>query len=258
VTKTYEYDAYGNEKNPDDTDSNHLRYCGEYYDAETGTYYLRARYYNPRLGRFASEDPARSGLNWYMYCAGSPVAFIDPSGCTIYLPGNDEDNKKILEILQDITDYYYLYPDIDEDGNVIVQYETDRFRTDNPKYISENELLRALIDETDYHLAIVVETGLKENSFSNTDTLFDGVNYDGLVRINPEDGNVYNVIGTQGIVYETVPAYLLLSHELIHAYRHMKGYYLSLNEYTQYYVDYLKKEQWSFIASLFNFTPTKK
>lgn len=39
-------------KNPDPNDSNVFRYCGEYFDKETGTYYLRARYYDPAIGRF--------------------------------------------------------------------------------------------------------------------------------------------------------------------------------------------------------------
>jgi hypothetical protein len=31
-------------------------------------------------GRFTSEDPARDGINWYVYCANNPLAFIDPTG----------------------------------------------------------------------------------------------------------------------------------------------------------------------------------
>ena len=37
VIKTYIYDAFGVEKNIDDADTNAFRYCGEYYDSETGT-----------------------------------------------------------------------------------------------------------------------------------------------------------------------------------------------------------------------------
>ncbi len=32
-------------------------YTGREYDAESGLYYYRARYYNPTIGRFLSEDP---------------------------------------------------------------------------------------------------------------------------------------------------------------------------------------------------------
>ena len=80
VDKTYDYDAYGNELQRDLADENPFRYCGEYYDTETGFIYLRARYYDPMVGRFTSVDPARDGLNWYSYCAGNPVAFVDPNG----------------------------------------------------------------------------------------------------------------------------------------------------------------------------------
>ena len=86
VTKKYTYDAFGVEKNIDDSDTNAFRYCGEYYDTETGTVYLRARYYNPATGRFISrdsyagklEDPL--SLNLYTYCANNPIYYSDPTG----------------------------------------------------------------------------------------------------------------------------------------------------------------------------------
>ena len=56
VTKAYDYDAFGVEKDPSATDENPFRYCGEYFDKETGTYYLRARYYDPTIGRFTQQD----------------------------------------------------------------------------------------------------------------------------------------------------------------------------------------------------------
>jgi len=44
------------EKNVVSTDANPWRYCGEYYDKETDTIYLRARYYSPKTGRFTQQD----------------------------------------------------------------------------------------------------------------------------------------------------------------------------------------------------------
>ena len=80
ITKTYNYDAFGVEQDKVSNDTNPFRYCGEYYDKETDNIYLRARYYAPLQGRFTTEDPAEDGLNWYSYCGGNPVAFVDPSG----------------------------------------------------------------------------------------------------------------------------------------------------------------------------------
>jgi len=68
---------------PDEGDNNPWRYCGEYFDRETGDIYLRARYYNPKTGRFKTEDPIGDGLNWYTYCANNPIRFSDPSGLAL-------------------------------------------------------------------------------------------------------------------------------------------------------------------------------
>ena len=50
-------------------------------DAVTGQYYLRARFYNPVIARFLSEDTYYGdGLNLYAYCHNNPVGYVDPSG----------------------------------------------------------------------------------------------------------------------------------------------------------------------------------
>ena len=78
--KSYTYDAFGVEQNPSDSDTNPFRYCGEYYDSEIEQIYLRARYYDPSLGRFTQQDPAMDGANWYVYCYNNPTSYIDYSG----------------------------------------------------------------------------------------------------------------------------------------------------------------------------------
>ena len=86
VEKTYSYDAFGDEKNSSEDDDNPFRYCGEYYDTETGTYYLRARYYDPLTGRFCSADSDKGdinkplSLNLYTYCLNNPILYCDPTG----------------------------------------------------------------------------------------------------------------------------------------------------------------------------------
>ncbi len=43
-----------------------VKYTGKDMDDETGLYYFNACWYDPVLGRFTSEDPAREGMNWYI------------------------------------------------------------------------------------------------------------------------------------------------------------------------------------------------
>ena len=74
------FDAFGN---GGANEYSRMGYAGEYHDAETGFIYLRARYYNPAIGRFINEDPIRDGLNWYAYCHNDPVNFVDPSGLVV-------------------------------------------------------------------------------------------------------------------------------------------------------------------------------
>ena len=77
----YIYDAFGNVLESRENVRNRILYTGQQYDQETGQYYLRARYYNPVIGRFVQEDTYRGdGLNLYAYCGNNPVMYYDPSG----------------------------------------------------------------------------------------------------------------------------------------------------------------------------------
>jgi len=61
---------------------NPYMFTGREYDAESGLYYYRARYYKPDIGRFLQTDPIgyRGGLNLYTYCKNNPVNWTDPWG----------------------------------------------------------------------------------------------------------------------------------------------------------------------------------
>ena len=58
----------------------------EWYDAATGMQNLRARQYEPAMGRFNQKDVVRGwmveplSLNRYVYVLNDPINFIDPSG----------------------------------------------------------------------------------------------------------------------------------------------------------------------------------
>ena len=86
VSDTYTYDAYGRLLSQTGSSDTAYQFGGEQRDSLTGLDYLRARYYDPDLGRFISKD-AFSGLlgdpmsqHDYQYAHFNPVNFSDPSG----------------------------------------------------------------------------------------------------------------------------------------------------------------------------------
>ncbi len=83
LTNEYRYGPFGEAETVREGVPNPFRFTGREYDAETGLYFFRARYYDPEIGRFLSEDPAglAGGINVYAY-AGDPVNLRDPSGMT--------------------------------------------------------------------------------------------------------------------------------------------------------------------------------
>ncbi len=62
-----------------------LRYAGYCYDSESGMYYLSARHYDPVTRQFLSKDLSRNDgeQSAYGYCAGNPVANVDPTGYSL-------------------------------------------------------------------------------------------------------------------------------------------------------------------------------
>ena len=60
---------------------NSSQYTGREND-NNGLYFYRARYYDPILKRFISEDPISldGGVNVFGYVEGDPVSWIDPEG----------------------------------------------------------------------------------------------------------------------------------------------------------------------------------
>ena len=81
VQNRYKYDAWGKITVKEEAVPNRFTYYGQQIDPITQQYYLRARFYNPVIGRFTQEDTYRGdGLNLYAYCANNPVYYVDPSG----------------------------------------------------------------------------------------------------------------------------------------------------------------------------------
>lgn len=92
VSTLYDYNAYGEVNVRGENIENPFKYFSQYYDEETGSYYLRARYYDPSMMRFTNEDTYQGkgedplSLNRYLYCTGNPVGYVDESGNVAIVP----------------------------------------------------------------------------------------------------------------------------------------------------------------------------
>jgi RHS repeat-associated protein len=79
------FDPYGNPYASAGVDSTSWGFTGEQADGN-GLIFLRARYYDPRQGRFLQQDPERGNLtqalsfNPWLYVFANPINHQDPSG----------------------------------------------------------------------------------------------------------------------------------------------------------------------------------
>jgi RHS repeat-associated protein len=118
VTVSYTYDSFGNVIASSGSITNTYGFTGEQQFGEAGgLVFLRARYYNPSIGRFISRDPilspvqVRDNFFWplpyltgskihsYVYCSNNPVMFKDPFGeseCADWKAAKDADEHKQL------------------------------------------------------------------------------------------------------------------------------------------------------------------
>ena len=84
----YSYSPYGNTQSTGNTEGDSVQYTARENDAN-GLYYYRARYYDPVLKRFISEDPIGlqgGSLSFYAYVNGNPVSYVDPEGLSAFSP----------------------------------------------------------------------------------------------------------------------------------------------------------------------------
>ena len=80
LTASNSYDSFGNPTNP--AFSSRYQFTGREFDSFSGLQFSRARFYDPNLGRFISEDPIGfgGGINMYAYVGNHSVMFVDPLG----------------------------------------------------------------------------------------------------------------------------------------------------------------------------------
>ena len=86
VVARYSYDAFGRVLKEEGAIRQTLRFTGRPFDPLTGLYDLRARFYDPKNGRFISRDPLSGEiddpmtLSPYLYVRNNPLSYPDPFG----------------------------------------------------------------------------------------------------------------------------------------------------------------------------------
>lgn len=91
LVNRYSYDAFGKLIGRTEAMLNPFQYVGRYgiVSEGSGLLFMRARYYDPEIGRFLSMDPMGifGGINQYSYSRANPIAFFDPTGLTSWFTG---------------------------------------------------------------------------------------------------------------------------------------------------------------------------
>jgi RHS repeat-associated protein len=110
VTSSYNYSPYGSISSPTTSPANTANpfgFTGREQD-ETGLVYMRARYYDPSIERFISDDPLGDAQR---YVGGNPLSFTDPLGLVRLDNGQlvPENNRERA----DLWEGGGTYPDID-------------------------------------------------------------------------------------------------------------------------------------------------
>jgi len=79
IATSYAYDPFGNVTAGGSANANSYQFTGRENDG-TGTYYYRARYYNPTFQRFVSQDPigfTGGDANLYRYVSDNPITLAE-------------------------------------------------------------------------------------------------------------------------------------------------------------------------------------
>ncbi|GGG86368.1 RHS repeat domain-containing protein [Paenibacillus radicis (ex Gao et al. 2016)] len=149
---TYNYDIWGNILSQTENMSNPFKYTGEVYDEESKLYYLRARHYDPSIGRFINEDTYEGeinnplSLNLYTYVHNNPLIYSDPSGNKPVIWYDKEKKEysyaasvRFLDTAQFALGYMPFYSMIDFGAKALNDTFRDKYFTD----ISKKDMKRA-------------------------------------------------------------------------------------------------------------------
>ena len=214
-----------------------VKFTGKELDPETGLYYFNARWYDPKLGKFITEDPARDGINWYVYVLNNPLRFIDPSGLELKI--NSVDGSLDDDFMNEVeTALQNIDPSakVDRDTGLIYQDEEIGYSG----HEKGNSLINRMIED-DNSISIIDSRDEKLDSISTARRVRtrnmasaedygkaseNGVGSDGYALWNPDRQFSPPTLQPDGTIQdEARPSFIGLGHELIHGDHYQRGTY---------------------------------
>src|SRR5699024_1742986 len=128
------------------------KFNGKEYDAETGNYYMSARYYSQKYNLMLSVDPASElypGISPYIFALQNPVRFIDPTGMVVEDGGQDppSDDKKLFPLTAGVQELGEVTIIASAQGTNLSHsgYSEEDFRIRSQIFKSSNPISRALL-----------------------------------------------------------------------------------------------------------------
>jgi len=111
---------FGEKLNISGTDTNNLRFPGQYYDKETGINYNYFRDYNPQIGRYIQYDPLglRGGINGYGYANNLPVSLSDFWGLTSCCNDSNQSDSQCCD--RAVTGGLFAQPSGGNAGGIVI------------------------------------------------------------------------------------------------------------------------------------------
>ena len=200
------------------------KFNGKEFDEETGLYYYGARYMNPVASVWYGVDPLTekyTNMGGYVYCAANPIKLVDPDGKKLVLAGSYKERMAILKVLQGLTNDNLLM----DRKTGVVTIGGKRWSNRNKNYKVGTALVRDVINDK---RTTTVQVSKKKNETipeNRNDAYLRGTNSTINVTLRPKENCVDAGSGYDKNEY-TSPE-IILGHELIHAYRNMKG--ISIN-----------------------------
>ncbi len=221
--QTTQYNPFGSTQSTIGSSSNQLSFTGREKDVDTSLYYYRARYYDPELGRFISEDPLRfqAGINFYAYVGNNPINANDPSGLEIAITGHRVGgigpmHTAIQITPEDVARYRNDPRFVEENGRLYSTLSAGPSSLLDPTLVSD--LLRSSDAPSDniWLGEVGLPPGLTENQYIEilfrADSLYaDNLNYDLFPAITPGTGfnsNGYpvGIINATGGGFPNIPS----------------------------------------------------